>query len=63
MAMSEARSVAEAAVVQLDEPVSVYPDNIPEGADERDDGHVEQIWDQQGLNDQSASGVSALLTI
>lgn len=48
MKISEARGAAEAAGVQIDEPVSLNPDNISEG-------NAEQIWDRQDLSNISAS--------
>lgn len=43
MKISEARSAAESAGVQLDEPVPLNSDHVSEGGDDRDGGNVEQI--------------------
>lgn len=61
--MSKACSAAEAAGVQPDELVSLHPDNVSEGADDRDGGHVEPIWNLQDLTDHSAGCVSAFQQI
>lgn len=60
MTMSEMRSTAEAAGVQLGETIPLHPDKVPEGTDDSNGGYAEQIWDQQELIDPSAGGMSAL---
>lgn len=60
MTISEARSAADAAGVQLDEPVDLHPDNVFEAGVRGERGHAEAIWDLQDLSDQSAGSVSAL---
>lgn len=57
--MSEARSVAGTAGVQLDDPVTSHPYNGIEGGDNKDGGHAEKVWEMQHLRDQSSCGVSA----
>lgn len=43
MTIPEARSDAETAVVQLDEPAFLFPDNVSEGGDDSDGGYREQL--------------------
>lgn len=44
MTMFGARSVAEAASVQLDESVPFHLDNVSEGGDDGNTGHAGRIW-------------------
>lgn len=56
---SKAKSSAEAPHIQPDEPALLRPDNIFEGIDESDYGHVEQTLHQKDCSAQSASDLSA----
>lgn len=60
---SEVRSAAEASASRLEEPAPMYPDNVAKDSDDRDGCQVEEIWNLQDLNDQSASGVFVLQQI
>lgn len=58
LTISEGCSATEAARIQLNDPVSLYSDNVSEHVDERDCASDEQILDFKDLSDQSAGGVS-----
>lgn len=60
MTMARVRSAAESDRVQLDEAVSLHPDNVSEGGDYRDGRHAEQVWDLNYLTNQSADSTSAI---
>lgn len=63
MTTSEELSAAETAGVQLNNHVSLHPENFFEGGDNRDGGHAKQIWDLQELSEQSTAGLSTLQQI
>lgn len=57
--MSKAHSAAATPDVQLDEPVSLHPENVSRGGANINVGHAEQIWELWDLGDQAAGKVSA----
>lgn len=63
MTISETCSATKVDGVQLNESVSIYPENISEGDDDRDSGHAEQVSNMQDINDQCASRTSVLQQI
>lgn len=60
MTTSEARNAAEAAGMQLDEPILLHSGNVSEGGDDKDTVPAEQIWDFHDLSDHFAGGVPAV---
>lgn len=63
MTMCKVRNATEAAIVQLEKPISLHPNNVSQGCDDRDDGHAEPKEDLQDKSHQSAGGLSALRQI
>lgn len=61
--ISEARSAAEAAGIQVGKSVLLYLDSISVRSENRDGGNVKQICDLQDISDRSANGISALKQI
>lgn len=58
--MSGARSAAQVAGAQLNEPAPLHVEDVSEGRDHRNSRHEKLIWDLQSLDDQSADSVSSL---
>lgn len=56
--MCKAHSAAATSGVQRVGPASLHLDNVPEGDDDRDGVHTEQIQNLQEFGRQSAVGVS-----
>lgn len=56
--MCETCRSAEAASVQLDDPIILPPEDVSKFVDDRELAHAAQIWGSQDLNNYSARGVS-----